>query len=106
MAYERPSIRRLQGYTPGRQPRSPDTIKLNTNENPYPASPAVFDALRAISADALRRYPEPLASEFRAAAALLHGLSAEQVVAVNGGDELLRLAITTFVEPGSPIGVL
>jgi histidinol-phosphate aminotransferase len=106
MAYERPSIQRLQGYTPGRQPRSADTIKLNTNENPYPASPAVFEALRAISPDALRRYPEPLASEFRAAAAALHGLQADQVVAVNGGDELLRLAITTFVEPGSPIGVL
>jgi histidinol-phosphate aminotransferase len=106
MAYERPSIQRLHGYTPGRQPRSPDTIKLNTNENPYPASPAVFEALRAISPDALRRYPEPLASEFRAAAAALHALQPDQVVAVNGGDELLRLAITTFVEPGSPIGVL
>jgi histidinol-phosphate aminotransferase len=106
MAYERPSIQRMQGYTPGRQPRSPDTIKLNTNENPYPASDAVFEALRAISADALRRYPEPLASEFRAAAAALHGIADDQVVAVNGGDELLRLAITTFVEPGSPIGVL
>jgi histidinol-phosphate aminotransferase len=28
------------------------------------------------------------------------------VVAVNGGDELLRLALTTFVDPGAPIGIV
>jgi histidinol-phosphate aminotransferase len=106
MAYERPSIQRMQGYTPGKQPRSADTVKLNTNENPYPPSDAVFAALYAITPDALRRYPEPLASEFRAAAAELHGVNADQIVAVNGGDELLRLALTTFVQPGAPIGML
>jgi histidinol-phosphate aminotransferase len=106
MAYERPSIQRMQGYTPGTQPRSVDTIKLNTNENPYPPSDAVFAALHAITPDALRRYPEPSAAEFRAVAAALHGVAPEQIVAVNGGDELLRLALTTFVQPGRPIGVL
>ncbi|MEY4577006.1 MAG: hypothetical protein RL701_1709 [Pseudomonadota bacterium] len=106
MAYERASIRRMHGYTPGKQPANADTVKLNTNENPYPPSPAVFEVLHNITADMLRRYPEPLAAEFRAEAARLHGLTPEQIVAVNGGDELLRLALTTFVEPGKPIGVL
>jgi histidinol-phosphate aminotransferase len=91
---------------PGKQPVNPDTIKLNTNENPYPPSAAVFEVLRNITADSLRKYPEPSAQEFRNEAARLHGVSPEQVVAVNGGDELLRMAITTFVDPGRPIGVL
>jgi histidinol-phosphate aminotransferase len=106
MAYERPSIQRMQGYLPGKQPASSDTIKLNTNENPYAPAESVLAALRAITPEQLRRYPEPLAEEFRAATAALHALSPSQIVAVNGGDELLRLAITTFVEPGAPIGVL
>jgi histidinol-phosphate aminotransferase len=106
MSYERASIRRMHGYVPGKQPASTETIKLNTNENPYPPSDAVLEALRSVSPESLRRYPEPLADSFRAAAAALHGLDSSEIVAVNGGDELLRLAVTTFVEPGSPIGVL
>jgi histidinol-phosphate aminotransferase len=106
MAYERSAIQRMHGYVPGKQPANPDTVKLNTNENPYPPSPAVFEVLRSISPDMLRRYPEPLAQDFREEAARLHGVHPEQIVAVNGGDELLRLALTTFVEPGKPIGIV
>ncbi|MET0386428.1 MAG: histidinol-phosphate transaminase [Polyangiales bacterium] len=106
MAYERAVIQRMHGYVPGKQPKNPDTIKLNTNENPYPPSPEVFEVLRSITADMLRRYPEPLAHDFRVEAARIHGIEPDHIVAVNGGDELLRLALTTFVEPGQPIGVL
>ena len=42
----RPSIRAMAGYTPGEQPRKGEFLKLNTNENPYPPSPRVFEALR------------------------------------------------------------
>jgi histidinol-phosphate aminotransferase len=106
MAYERNAIARMHGYVPGKQPPTAQTIKLNTNENPYPPSPAVLEALHGVLPDQLRRYPEPLAAAFREEAARLHGVSPEQIVAVNGGDELLRLALTTFVEPKRPIGVL
>lgn len=106
MAYERASIAAMHGYVPGKQPQSSETIKLNTNENPYPPCAAVLDALRAVTADSLRRYPPPAADELRATAASLHGVTPEQVVAVNGGDELLRLAFTTFVEPGAPVGIV
>lgn len=106
MAYERPNIAAMHGYVPGKQPQGGDVIKLNTNENPYPPSPAVMAALRAIEPEALRKYPKPAADGLRAAAAQVHGLAPEQVVAVNGGDELLRLAVTTFVPPGAPIGVV
>lgn len=105
MSYERANIGQMTGYTPGEQPAAPDAVKLNTNENPYPPAEPVMRALRETAAEELRRYPPPLADGFRRVAAEAHGLSAEQVVATNGGDELLRLAITTFVEPGRPIGV-
>jgi histidinol-phosphate aminotransferase len=106
MGYERANIAAMHGYVPGKQPRSSETIKLNTNENPYPPCAAVMQALSEVAPDALRRYPPPAADELRETAAALHGLSADQVVPVNGGDELLRLAITTFVEPLAPIGVV
>lgn len=105
MTYERDSIRRMSGYLPGEQPRDSNAVKLNTNENPYPPPQAVMAALAEIPAEALRRYPSPSSAALRKAAATLHGVAPEQVVATNGGDELLRLAVTTFVEPGSPIGV-
>ena len=105
MTYERPHLRDLAGYVPGLQPREP-RLKLNTNENPYPPSVSVGSKLASISADILQRYPDPLAQQFRTAAARVHGLSPDQVIATNGGDELLRLALTTYLNPGMPLGVL
>jgi histidinol-phosphate aminotransferase len=104
MMYERAHIGRIKGYVPGTQPRA-DAIKLNTNENPLPPSPRVIARLADIPARALQRYPDPLAKRFRVMAAQCHGLLPDQVVATNGGDELLRLALTTFVDPGRPVGV-
>lgn len=106
MPYERPLIERLTAYTPGEQPAGAAKVaKLNTNENPYPPAPAVMQAIHAVAAEVLRRYPSPSAAGFRAAAAALHGAAPEQVLATNGGDELLRMLIQTFVEPGAPIGL-
>ncbi len=106
MGFERETIARVRGYEPGKQPKSRQVVKLNTNENPYPPCEAVMSALRGLDPEALRRYPPPLADRFRETAARIHGLKAENLLAVNGGDELLRLAVTTFVEPGSPIGMV
>jgi histidinol-phosphate aminotransferase len=105
MSYERESVRRMAGYTPGEQPDSLDAVKLNTNENPYPPPAAVMAALTSIAPERLRRYPSPTSAAFRREAARIHGVDPAQIVATNGGDELLRLAVTTFVEPGRPIGV-
>ena len=100
MSYERDNIRRMQGYSYGEQPDDPDVVKLNTNENPYPPSPRVAEALATFDAGRLRRYPPPTAGPFRALAAERLGLAPEQVLATNGGDEALRLAVTAFVDPG------
>lgn len=104
MAYERDNIQRLDPYAPGEQLDTTKVIKLNTNENPYPPSPRVMAAIAAVPAERLRVYPPPLAQEFRAAAARLHGVEPSQVIATNGGDELLRLIVTVFCEPSGQAG--
>lgn len=105
MSLQRRNIEAMHGYTPGEQPAATSVIKLNTNENPYPPSPRVAAALAGIDVAALRRYPPPLATDFRQAAAALHGVSADHVIPTNGGDELLRLVLTTFVEPTDTVVV-
>jgi histidinol-phosphate aminotransferase len=108
MPYERDNIRRLAPYVPGEQPTFRETagtggvIKLNTNENPFPPSPNVMDAIRSLEPEALRLYPPPDARWFRAAAAEVHQLNPDQVLATNGGDELLRLLVTVFCDPRNP----
>ncbi len=99
MSYERENIRSLSPYVPGEQPVDTTVVKLNTNENPYPPDPAVLEAVAAVQAESLRRYPPPLATPFRNTAAEVHDLEPQQVIATNGGDELLRLAITVFCDP-------
>jgi histidinol-phosphate aminotransferase len=104
MNYERDNIRRMHGYSSGEQPDSDDVIKLNTNENPYPPAPAVAAALKSFDVGALRRYPQPTADRFRALVAQRYGVSTDQVIATNGGDELLRMAFTTFLDAGDVFG--
>ncbi len=99
MTFERDNIRQMAGYTSGEQPLDTHTIKLNTNENPYPASPKVQEVLDRFTVDQLRRYPQPDSNGFRDAAADLHDVERDNIIATRGGDELLRLVITTFVDP-------
>ena len=105
MSYERPNIQRMTGYSSGEQPQQAKVIKLNTNENPYPATPAVAKALANFRVDDLRRYPQPFANEFRKVAAQYHQVEIDNIIPTNGGDELIRLLITTFVDPGQSIAL-
>lgn len=94
-------VERMAGYTPGEQPRPGErVVKLNTNENPFPPSPHVVDAIRRITPDALRRYPSSMADEFRAVAARAHGVSPESILAGNGSDDILQIALRTYCGPG------
>lgn len=105
MSFERDNIQKMAGYSYGEQPADVATVKLNTNENPYPPGPAVQAALANFKAEALRRYPPALANEFRAAAAELHNVTIDNIIATRGGDELLRLLFTTFTDPGDIVAV-
>ncbi len=91
----------MEGYVPGEQPAPGERIiKLNTNENPFPPSPKVMAAIRELDPERLRRYPSPTSDAFRQAAARLHGVGPEMVLAGNGSDDVLAVAVRTFLGPG------
>ncbi len=99
--YARADIKNLKAYVPGEQPGAErKIIKLNTNENPYPPSPAVRMALRKFSADKLRKYPEPAADSFRRTAGTIFEIDPEMIITGNGSDELLAIILRAFVEQG------
>ena len=102
----RKSVQDLHPYVPGEQPNAADVLKLNTNENPYPPSPRVFEAIGECGPDSLRKYPHPTAAPLCAAIAKLHGLSVEQVLVGNGSDELLALCTRAFLENDGRIGYM
>jgi histidinol-phosphate aminotransferase len=99
----RSNIAGLAGYVPGEQPQDSEIIKLNTNENPYPPSPKVFAALRSALHSSLRLYPEPLSDSLRSAAAAVYGVMPANIIAGNGSDELLAIALRCFVGPGDGV---
>jgi histidinol-phosphate aminotransferase len=102
--YGRELLREVQGYVPGEQPREANVVKLNTNENPYPPSPRVMEALAALTPEQVRKYPDPLAVRLREVCAQRYGLpGADWLVAGNGMDELLALALRTFVDPDDDV---
>jgi histidinol-phosphate aminotransferase len=97
----RPGIRAMAGYAPGEQPREGEFIKLNTNENPYPPSPRVLEAIRAAATgDRLRKYPDPLGTHFRQTAARVHGVDPDGILIGNGSDDILTITTRAFVPEG------
>lgn len=99
----RPEILAMEGYVPGEQPRDRKIVKLNTNENPYPPSPAVAEAIHAVLQCGLQRYPDPLATQFREKASQLLGFPPEWILCGNGSDDILTIITRTFVTPGGVI---
>ncbi len=95
--------RRLTPYVPGEQRGGANIVKLNTNENPYPPSPAVLNAIREVSGDTLRRYPDPDATALRESIAEYHGVQTEQVFVGNGSDEILAMAFMAFFTGDKPL---
>jgi histidinol-phosphate aminotransferase len=94
----------MEGYTPGEQPGAGErVVKLNTNENPFPPSPKVMQAIREVEAELLRRYPNPTADTFRAAAAEALDVSPDMIIAGNGSDDVLAVAVLTFTGPGDTL---
>jgi histidinol-phosphate aminotransferase len=97
----RPNIAAMRGYVPGEQLNSPDVVKLNTNENPYPPSPRVFEAVRAaLTGDQLRKYPQPLGDDFRRAAGRVLGVDPDSILIGNGSDDILTILTRAFVPEG------
>ncbi len=99
----RNSIWQMAGYTPGEQPQDSGWIKLNTNENPYPPSPHVIEAIQRAATSRLNIYPDALATSFRQAAAEVFDLDPDWFLPANGSDENFTIIVRTACDPGQLI---
>jgi histidinol-phosphate aminotransferase len=94
----------LHPYVPGEQPKLPNLVKLNTNENPYGPSPKVLDAIRNETSERLKLYPDPESVQLREAIAAYFGnISPSQVFVGNGSDEVLAHAFLALLKQDQPI---
>lgn len=98
-----PVVHGLTPYVPGEQPKLPNLVKLNTNENPYGPGPQVLAALQAEVGDTLRLYPDPGSDRLRQAIADYHGVHPNQVFVGNGSDEVLAHAFQALLKHDAPI---
>ena len=98
--------RNLSPYVPGEQPQHENLCKLNTNENPFPPSPKVGEAIAKVleqQAADLRLYPAPESDDLRAALAQLYDIDINQVFVGNGSDEVLALVFASFFLKERPV---
>ncbi|MDO4617196.1 MAG: histidinol-phosphate transaminase [Lachnospiraceae bacterium] len=103
MSNWRDNVRKVVPYVPGEQPNQPSMIKLNTNENPYPPSPEVQEALKQFPAERLRLYPDPTAAVLVNEIASYYKVKPAQVFAGVGSDDVLAMAFMTFFNSETPI---
>lgn len=96
------NIRRVEPYVPGEQPQQ-KVVKLNTNENPYPPSRMVKEALNELDTDSFRLYPDPGAEILVNAVAEYYGLNKEQIFVGVGSDDVLSLCFLTFFNSGNKV---
>lgn len=99
MTYFRHNIEQMSGYVPGEQLIGANIIKINSNENPYPPSPLVLEALRNLDGELLRRYPEPMAGRFRTAVSAALDIPSDWIIVGNGSDELLGVITRACTSP-------
>jgi histidinol-phosphate aminotransferase len=98
------TVRALQPYVPGEQPKLPNLVKLNTNENPYGPSPRALAAMQGELGDTLRLYPDPESMRLRAAIAeFFGGITLQQVFVGNGSDEVLAHVFLALLKQDRPI---
>lgn len=95
--------KRAEPYVPGLQVNKPNIIKLNTNENAYPPSPNVLQAIQAEAEGKLQLYPSPTADNLRGSIASYYDLEPDQIFVGNGSDEVLAFSFMAFFEPGKKI---
>lgn len=96
-------LRKVTPYTPGEQPDTPGMIKLNTNENPFPPSPAVAEAMKNINTDKLKLYSPHTFTALKESIALQYGITPDMVFPGNSSDDVLAHCFMAFFNSDSPI---
>ncbi|MEC5424612.1 histidinol-phosphate transaminase [Virgibacillus sp. C22-A2] len=97
------TVKRCVPYVPGEQLNDANIVKLNTNENPYPPSPKVVEAIKVEAERKLNLYPSPTVDQLRTDIAEYYGLSKDNIFVGNGSDEVLAFSFLAFFEAGKPI---
>ena len=97
-ALVQPHLRTLEPYDPN---FTPTRVNLSANENTYDVpTPARALVDEALAATPTNRYPDPMSNDLRDELAAWHGVSRENVIVGNGGDELLYNFLLAFGGPG------
>jgi len=97
MKYLSDKAKTLTPYVAGIQPKGSGWVKLNTNENPYPPSPKVVEAIKNADMEKLRLYPDCDSVELCEALGKSLGVDAENIFIGNSSDEVLALAFEAFL---------
>lgn len=99
------NIRTITPYTPGkpieeleREIGITGSIKLASNENPLGPSPKAVNAVKK-ALDGINRYPDGSGFYLTQAISKKLGVGPDQVILGNGSNELIELAVRTFVQP-------
>ena len=98
-----PIVNTLTPYVPGEQPKVDNLIKLNTNENPYPPSNQVLEAIKSAADDKLKLYPDPNADALKQTIADYYQVEKSQVFVGNGSDEVLAHAFQALLKHDKPL---
>jgi histidinol-phosphate aminotransferase len=93
----------LTPYVPGEQPKLANLVKLNTNENPYPPSPAVLAAIDRENSASLRLYPDPNADQLKSVIARHFAVAPAEVFVGNGSDEVLGFVFMALLHKPAPV---
>lgn len=79
-------------------------VYLDKNENPFRLPPSLREEIRQlISSIDLNRYPDPDGKRLKQVLSELTGVHEENLVIGNGGDEILSMLFTAFIEKGSRV---
>lgn len=102
-------IKSITPYSPGkpieeleRELGITGSIKLASNESPLGPSPKALNAIKKALAG-ISRYPDGSGFYLTQALAKKYEVDASQVILGNGSNELIELAIRTFVLPGDEV---
>ncbi len=98
------NLRKIAPYIPGEQPKDVSkVIKLNTNENPYPASPGAEEIACNLRDDKMRLYPPTDAGKLSRAIAKYYGVPEKNTFVGVGSDDVLATAFIACFNSDKPI---
>ncbi len=96
-------VKEITPYTFGEQPKDKAYIKLNTNENPYPPSKYVNEALANYNLEKLKLYPDPICDNLITSIAANYDVDKDMIFVGNGSDEVLSFIFMGFFDTGDTV---